>query len=241
MTAGSDSEAVPSDGGPLVFVDDLGSPLLDADDHHHLARVRRLRAGDALIVADGCGRWRRAVFADLVPEVVGDVVTEPSAAPPVAVAFALVKGGRPELAVQKLTELGVDHVHPFVAARSVVRWDPARAAAGHARLARVAREAAMQSRRATLPVVHPVAAFADVAALPGACRADRGGAAPTLARPLVLVGPEGGWDDDERAVDLPVVALGSGVLRAETAAIAAGVVLTSLRAGLLRPAGPPSV
>ena len=84
MTAGSDSEAVPSDGGPLVFVDDLGSPLLDADDHHHLARVRRLRAGDALIVADGCGRWPPAVFADRVPEVVGDAVTEPSAAPPVA-------------------------------------------------------------------------------------------------------------------------------------------------------------
>jgi 16S rRNA (uracil1498-N3)-methyltransferase len=227
--------AVPSDGGPLVFVADLDAPVLTAEDHHHLARVRRLRAGDALVLADGRGRWRPAVFADLVPEVAGEVVTEARVDPVVSVGFALVKGARPELAVQKLTELGVDHVHPFVAARSVVRWDQARAASNHARLERVAREAAMQSRRAHLPEVHPVASFAEVAGLPGACRADRGGGPPSLSRPLVLVGPEGGWDDHERGVDLPVVALGSGVLRAETAAIAAGVVLTSLRAGLVAP------
>lgn len=235
MTSAAGPEAVPSDGGPLAFVTDLHAPVLSTDDHHHLARVRRLRDGDPMVLADGCGRWRRARFAALEPEVAGEVTAEPVATPPVGVAFALVKGGRPELAVQKLTELGVDHVHPFVAARSVVRWDPAKAASGHARLERVAREAAMQSRRATLPVVHPVVSFAEVAALHGACRADRGGWAPSLDRPLVLVGPEGGWDDAERGIDLPVVALGTGVLRAETAAIAAGVVLTSLRAGLVQP------
>jgi 16S rRNA (uracil1498-N3)-methyltransferase len=226
---------VPSDGGPLAFVADLDAPVLTAEDHHHLARVRRLRAGDALVLADGRGRWRRAVFADLVPEVVGDVVAEESVGTVVSVGFALVKGARPELAVQKLTELGVDHVHPFVAARSVVRWDQAKATSNHARLERVAREAAMQSRRAHLPEVHPVTSFAEVAGLPGACRADRGGEPPSLSRPLVLVGPEGGWDDHEREVELPVVSLGSGVLRAETAAIAAGVVLTALRAGLVAP------
>ncbi len=235
MTAGPGAEAVPSDGGPLAFVADLELPVLSDDDQHHLSRVRRLRRGDPLVVADGRGRWRRARFADAELEVVSDVAVEPVAAPQVSVAFALAKGGRPELAVQKLTELGVDHLRPFVAARSVVRWDQVRAASGHARLERVAREAAMQSRRAALPVVHPVESFAEVAALPGACRADRGGAAPSLDRPLVLVGPEGGWDEGEREVDLPVVALGPGVLRAETAAIAAGVVLAALRAGLVAP------
>lgn len=231
-------EAVPSDGGPLAFVADLAHPVLADDDHHHLARVRRLRAGDPMVLADGHGRWRRARFADATPEVVGDVVVEPAGVPAVSVGFALVKGERPELAVQKLTELGVDHIWPFVAARSVVRWDGSRATSAQARLERVAREAAMQSRRAALPTVHPVSTFAEVARLPGACRADRDGGPPSLDHPLVLVGPEGGWDDAERAVDLPVVGLGPGVLRAETAAIAAGVVLAALRAGLVdRPGG----
>jgi 16S rRNA (uracil1498-N3)-methyltransferase len=152
------------------------------------------------------------------------------------VAFALVKGSKPELVVQKLTELGVDRIRPLVAARSVVRWDPARSASAQRRLERVAREASMQSRRPWLPEVGQAAAFAEVSADPGACRADRDGAPPSLDHPLILTGPEGGWAPEEEARTLPVVSLGDGVLRAETAAIAAGVALTMLRAGLVAPA-----
>jgi 16S rRNA (uracil1498-N3)-methyltransferase len=229
--------AVPADGGPFAFVADLDAPLLDDVDHHHLARARRLRDGDPLVLGDGAGSWRAARFAGRAPEPVGEVRSVPAAAPAVAVAFALVKGARPELAVQKLTELGVDRIRPFVAARSVVRWDAARSAAAHDRLVRVAREAAMQSRRPWLPRVDPVATFAEVAADPSACLADRGGGPPSLDRPLVLTGPEGGWDPGERAAGLPVVGLAEGVLRAETAAIVAGVVLTALRAGVVAPGG----
>jgi 16S rRNA (uracil1498-N3)-methyltransferase len=226
---------VPSDGGPLVFVADLDHPVLADDDHHHLSRARRLRDGDLLVLGDGAGRWRPARFAGTAPEPTGPAVWAPHPSPAVGVAFALVKGAKPELVVQKLTELGVDRIHPFVAARSVVRWDEARTARGHARLERVAREASMQSRRAQLPEVFAVATFAEVAALPGACRADRAGGPPSLHLPVVLTGPEGGWDDEERATGLPVVGLGDGVLRAETAAIAAGVVLCALRTGLVGP------
>ena len=70
---------------------------------------------------------------------------------------------RPELVVQKLTEIGVDHIVPFVADRSIVRWDPDKAAHHHARLQKVAREAAMQSRRAWLPEVAEVTNFGAVA------------------------------------------------------------------------------
>lgn len=233
MTEALRQGSVPSDGGPLVFVEDLGAPVLADDDHHHLARSRRLRSGDPLIVADGSGWWRRARFAGLEPELAGAPVAEPEPPFPVAVGFALVKGERPELVVQKLTELGVDRICPFTAARSVVRWDADRQAGAAARLDRVAREAAMQSRRARIPVVEPMSTFAALAAEPGACRADRGGVAPSVDWPLVLVGPEGGWDDSERDAALPVVALGTGVLRAETAAITAGALLTALRAGLV--------
>ena len=61
--------------------------------------------------------------------------------------------------------------------------------------------------------------------------------APSLARPVVLVGPEGGWSDDELAAGLPTVGLGPNVLRTETAAVAAGTLLVALRSGLLAPHG----
>lgn len=224
---------MPSEGGPLVYVDDLEAPRLADDDHHHLARVRRLRDGDAMVIGDGAGNWRRALFAGGEPEVTGEIVRHEPPVPSLTVGFALVKATKPELAVQKLTELGIDRIVPFVAARSVVRWDEQRADQNHRRLVKVSREAAMQSRRAHLAEVSPVASFEDAAALPGACLADRDGAPPSLSLPTILVGPEGGWDPQEVAVDLPLIGLGSGVLRSETAAILAGGLLAALRHGLV--------
>ncbi len=217
---------------PHVFVADLERPQLDAEDHHHLTMVLRLRVGDELTIGDGRGAWRNCRLASDAPEPVGPITEVPRPRPDLTVAFALVKGQRPELVVQKLTELGVDVIVPFVAQRSVVRWDPERAAAAGGRLNRVAREAAMQSRRSWLPEVATLASFAEVASLPGAARAERGGRPPTLANPTILIGPEGGWADVERTGHVPEVALGPTVLRAETAAIAAGAVLAGLRAGL---------
>lgn len=225
--------AIPSGGGPLVFVDRLDEPELSSHDLHHLARVRRVRVGEPLVVGDGRGSWCPARMAGAVPELTGELVAVERPAPSVGVAFALVKGAKPELVVQKLTELGVDRIAPFSAARSVVRWDASKADAAHDRLEKVAREAAMQSRQAWLPEVLPVSGFAEVAALPGAALAERGGAPPSLDRPFVLVGPEGGWDDAELAAGLPTVALTSGVLRAETASIVAGALLVALRAGIV--------
>lgn len=216
--------------GPLVFVDDLDDPHLAPEDRHHLRRVLRLRPGDTLVLADGHGGWRTAVLGDPV-EVTGPVRSEAPADPLLTVGFALVKGERPELIVQKLTELGIDRIVPFRADRSVVRWDDDRSARATTRLRAVARAAAMQCRRARLPQIEAVDRLPAVAALPGVCLAERGGGAPSLARPVVLVGPEGGWSDDERGLGLPTMALGPTVLRVETAAIAAATLLTALRAG----------
>lgn len=242
MPAPSDSrsgEGPGSGGGPLVFVADLGSPDLDPDDAHHLTRVLRIRSGDGLVLSDGRGAWRLCRLAGTALEPTGPITEVSPSRPALTVAFALVKGQRPELVVQKLTELGVDRIVPFVAERSVVRWDADRAETNARRLNRVAREAAMQSRRCRLPDVARVQTFAAVSSLPDAARADRGGAPLTLATPTVLVGPEGGWSDGERAVGLPVIGLGVHVLRAETAAIAAGVALGGLREGLWVPPNRP--
>jgi len=224
-----------------VFVPDLAAPRLDSADHHHLTRVLRLRPGDAVTVTDGAGGWRRCRLADdggetLAPA--GAVEHRPRAQPLLTVAFALTKGERPEWVVQKLTEAGVDRIVPFAAARSVVRWDGGRADRNVERLRRVAREAAMQSRRAWLPEVGALASFAQVAALDGAALAERAGAPPSLARPTLLVGPEGGWADEEREAGLARVGLGPFVLRADTAALAAGLLLSALRDGLVAGSGP---
>lgn len=218
----------------MVFVDDLDAPALADGDDHHLRRVLRLRPGDPLTVADGAGRWRTARLGDR-PEPTGPVVEQPEPEPALTVGFSLVKGAKPELIVQKLCELGIDRILPFRADRSVVHWDDAKASSAVGRLRSVARAAAMQSHRPRLPVVEAVADVASLTALPGVALADRGGPPPTLESPSLLVGPEGGWSDEERRLGLPTVSLGGDVLRAETAAIAAGVLLTALRAGLVGP------
>lgn len=228
--------AIPSGGGPLAYVEDLERPVLAEEDRHHLARVRRVRAGDPMVLGDGAGGWRTARFQVDAPEPDGPIQRDDRPEPELGVAFALVKGSKPELVVQKLTELGVDRIVAFTAARSVVRWDAPKAAAAQVRLAKVAREAAMQSRRAWLPEVEPIADFAEVSGRPAACLADRGGDPLALTTPLVLIGPEGGWAEEEREAGPPRIALAGGVLRAETAAIVAGSLLVALREGLVRPA-----
>jgi 16S rRNA (uracil1498-N3)-methyltransferase len=232
--------ARPPVANPLVFVDDLDAPALDDGDLHHLRRVLRVRDGDEITVADGHGRWRRAGFGDVLTSLTA-VEDEPAPTPAITIAFAVVKGDRPEFIVQKLTELGVDRIVPFTAARSVARWDGARAERHVARLRRVAREAAMQCRRSRLPVIDEMATFAAVVAQPGAALADLDGAPPSLDRPMVVVGPEGGWTPDERAATLARVGLATHVLRAETAAITAAALLGALRSAIVAPGrvGPP--
>jgi 16S rRNA (uracil1498-N3)-methyltransferase len=226
-----------------VFVADLERPELDAADRHHLDRVLRLRPGEEVTASDGAGGWRRCEYAGAGRVVaVGDIEVEARPTPLVTVAFALTKGERPEWTVQKLAEAGVDRIVPMTTGRSVVRWDGEKAARQVVRLRSVARAAAMQSRQVWLPVVDDLAAFAELVPVgsgahstSGLALAHMGGGPPSLERPVVLVGPEGGWDESELASGLPLVTLGPTVLRAETAAMAAGVLLCGLRAGVVGP------
>ncbi len=226
---------------------DAPSPTLSDADRHHLERVLRLRTGQTVIASDGAGRWRACRWSPNGRlEATGPVVVDPAPVPAVVVGFAVLQGDRSDLAVQKLTELGVDRLLPFVAERSVVRWDPGseRALRQVERWRRIAREAAMQSRRARLPAVEEVQSLpqlrANLAAGPAQAvvLAEPGGECPGLDRPVVLVGPEGGWAPAELAPGTRTVDLGPSVLRAETAAIAAGVLLCGIRSGLTQQQGP---
>lgn len=222
--------------GPMVLVADPARPELSEDAVHHLTRVLRLRPGAAIVAADGAGSWAPAVLGDAgAAEATGPVRSAPAPTPALTVAFALVKGDRPELVVQKLTELGVDRIVPFRADRSVVRWDDARAGRAVARLRAVAAGATAQCHRPWRPEVTDVVDLSTLVAA-GAALADRAGGPLSLRYRVVAVGPEGGWSDAERAGGAPTVRLGEHVLRAETAAVTAGALLTGLRAGSIAPA-----
>jgi 16S rRNA (uracil1498-N3)-methyltransferase len=236
-----------------TYVERLDDRLcIDGPDGHHLQRVRRLTPGEVVTAADGFGRWRAydvtgvsdgALLLDATTEVEHEVPLEPG----LVVACALTKGDRPELVVQKLTELGVDRILIVRAARSVVRWDAARTDAALTRLARVAREAGAQSRRARLPVIDGPLLPRELAGQPGLVVAALGGL-PVAEVPepppadhgraewVVAIGPEGGFTPEE--LDgfgaAPTAAVGVHVLRAETAAISAAAAFTGRR----RPPGP---
>jgi 16S rRNA (uracil1498-N3)-methyltransferase len=222
-----------------VIVADVGSPELDDNDRHHLGAVLRLRPGEMVSATDGRGAWRPCRYeADGTLASDGEVRRAPRPSPRLTVGFPPVKGDRPEWAVQKLTEIGVDRIIILRTHRGVVRWDAGRAEHHLARLRAVVRQAVMQSRQTWVPEVSGPEDAASLAARPEVAMAAQIGGPPTLAAPMVLVGPEGGWSPDEEAKATTLVRLGPGLLRTESAAVAAGVLLAALRSGLVLPAEP---
>jgi len=204
-----------------VFVDSVESPVVGVDDEHHLFRVMRLRDGETVTVSDGLGRWRATTVASggLVPS--GDV--QVGEEPPVCtVATAIPKGDRLDWMVQKLTEVGVHEIVLVQFDRSVVRWDERKAAQQMARLRRIAREAAMQSRRTVVPILIGPVPASDVLTRPDAVLADPSGDHGPLGS-CVVIGPEGGFSPDEWELCPRRVCLGGTVLRVETAALVAAV------------------
>ncbi len=213
---------------PLVFVASVEQPELDEADEHHLRKALRLRDGDAVGLSDGKGHWRQARLGSDAVEVDGEVTFESAPTEPLTVGFCPIKGERSEWFVQKLTELNVDRIIPLISDRGVVRWNEQRSAKLAARFRVTVREAAMQSRRVWLPTVEAPMSVGDALALPGAALADPDGRVATSADRTLFVGPEGGWSDNERA-GADLICLPGAVLRAETAAIAAAVVLEGNR------------
>jgi 16S rRNA (uracil1498-N3)-methyltransferase len=230
----------------MVFVEDPLSPVLTESDAHHLVDVLRLKPDELVVVSDGAGSWapcrvvgghrRDPIDPAGLLAADGHLRSQPKPEVAITVAFAPTKGDRPEWVAQKLTELGVDRIVPLRTVRSVVRWDGERGRRAVDRLRRVAREASAQSRRPWLPEVTPVATVAELAAQAGGppYLAHPGGERPSLAHPLVAVGPEGGWDDEELGRWGGRLGLGPTVLRAETAAVAAGTLMCGLRSHLVR-------
>lgn len=204
-----------------VFMSDLSAPSLNDDDHKHLAKVLRLRDGETVSCSDGAGSWRLCTWNHGMLEAITEVTTEQAPKPALTVAVSPVKGDRTDLVIEKLVEIGVDSVVLLAPVeRSVVRWASNKVDHVLSRYQRIARAAAMQSRRVFLPAVSgPVPLETILTA--GAAVAEPGGNAPWASVTTVAIGPEGGFTGRELASASQRVDLGPHVLRAETAAIVA--------------------
>jgi 16S rRNA (uracil1498-N3)-methyltransferase len=218
--------------------------VLDGDEGRHAATVMRLRVGEHLLLTDGVGASATCTVTDAAKAaltvVVDEVAHAERVAPHVTVVQAIPKGDRGELAVEMLTEIDVDRIVPWAAARSVAVWRGERAAKSLAKWRGAARAAAKQSRRVWLPEVTELASTDEVVALLAAADLaivlHEDAELPWQALSLdgvetvvVVVGPEGGLTAEELAAFsvASVVRLGSSVLRTSTAGVAAVAALLS--------------
>jgi 16S rRNA (uracil1498-N3)-methyltransferase len=231
------------------FTDPVRSGMaeLRGEDARHLTRVLRVQPGQQFEISDNS-----AVYLAEVTEARGESVRfrvlEPLAAPPpplrLALFASLIKFDRFEWLIEKATELGVESIRPIESARSekglleasrkrIERWR------------RIARESSQQSRRARLPEILPAVRLDEILVGQPANRLQyflEEISAPPLLTLLpetrsssdlvaILLGPEGGWTDDERAraaaAGWQPVSLAPLVLRAETAVAAALAILTN--------------
>ncbi|MFE9534146.1 16S rRNA (uracil(1498)-N(3))-methyltransferase [Streptomyces sp. NPDC006691] len=236
---------------PVFVVDTVpgvGEFVLDGAEGRHAVSVKRLRADEQVTLTDGAGHWADAVVVaaegkDRLVVRVTSAAAEEEPAVRITVVQALPKGDRGEVAVETMTETGVDAIVPWQASRCITQWKGERGAKSLAKWRGTAREAGKQSRRVRFPEVRealttkqlaPLLAGADLAMVLHEDRDHPSGALATAELPatgeiVLVVGPEGGVSPEELAVFAEAGArpyrLGASVLRTSTAGTAAAAVL----------------
>jgi 16S rRNA (uracil1498-N3)-methyltransferase len=265
---------------PIFYYEDAASAsvgsevLLGGTEGHHAATVRRLRPGESVVLTDGHGVGVRGDVTtmrrrELVVEV-REVSRRARPTPTLTVVQALPKGDRAEMAVELMTEVGVDRIVPWRADRCISVWNGDKAAKGRAKWQSAAAAAAKQSRRWWWPDVDEAVDTQQLVQQLAEDLADHTKDSPR-ARAFVLhedasvplsahlhapsepahhaitlvVGPEGGISSIElqalTAAGAEAVRLGPQVLRTSTAgAVAATLVLASTDRWASRPGSPNS-
>lgn len=248
MTA-ADPGVPARDGAPLFFVDELPDVeelLLDGAEGRHAVDVLRLGVGERVRIGDGAGSVAEGEVLQAGPAGLRVAVTlrfdVPAPDPEFVLVQALPKGDHGPLAVDLATELGVDRIVPWTAARCVTRWREDRVEKGLAKWRSAARAAAKQSRRPRLPEIAEPHSTREVCGLLSDVdlglvlheQAHRPMAElelPATGSIVVVVGPEGGLTDGEvvafRAAGAQAVRLGAEVLRTSTAGAAALAALSA--------------
>jgi 16S rRNA (uracil1498-N3)-methyltransferase len=230
------------------FVDEVhsGSAEISGEDAKHLTRVLRVEAGQRYEISDNRSVYLAEIEVARKEQVVFRVIEKVPLRPPsvhITLFPALIKFDHLEWMIEKVTELGVDRIVPFPAARTEAGLERA-AGKRVERWRKIAMEASQQCRRDRMPDIENAGSLADIAGqmadfrflldeTPGAMpmmRAlpDQRQAADTVG---VALGPEGGWTEDERSrlefAGWRPVSLGTQILRAETAAIAALAIVSA--------------
>lgn len=213
---------------------------LTGDEGRHAVTVRRIHIGETILIADGAGTAARGPVIGIEKSTLTMHVDELITAPEKPLRFvavqALAKGDRAELAVEVLTELGIDEIVPWQSSRSIVKWVPERAERQLAKWRNTAREATKQSRRLRVPIVSWPMTTAELAqripntTLTLVLHEDAATPLTDLELPasgevMLIIGPEGGLSPEElstfeEAGGKPVT-IADGVLRTSTAGVVA--------------------
>jgi len=233
----------------IAFAADNKTVILGADEARHAHDVLRLRTGDEVFVFDGEGHEYRCEISEFTSgsatlKIIDEAQPLSRESPlHLTLAVALLKGEKFDFVVQKTTELGVTRLTPLMTERADVRIrEPADARKKGERWSRIAFESAKQCGRAQLMLVDSPTnleeffrSITDVqlkltyTARDGDPHADLAKMDLKDARVAAMIGPEGGWSDDElkqaSANGCKIVTLGGRILRAETAAIAVATLL----------------
>lgn len=221
---------------PLV----AGAAHTLAGDELHHARVVRVREGEEVEVFDGAGMAFLARFAEGSVQLL-ELIGSRESPVELHVAMAIIQLEKFELVLQKATELGARSFFPMVTDRVELR--PERYRGKGERWNRIVFEAVKQSGRSAVPVVHPPTPFAAILERPGTrilfdADLDPSPATALIESVTLLIGPEGGWSEEElhaaRNAGCTIERLGRRRLRAETAGIVA-TALIAARCGDLDP------
>ena len=226
------------------IVEESGKAELTEDYLRYITQVLRLKEGDRVVLFDGRGYEYETRIDSLGPDhVILDIVTREAVPLPereITLAQSLPKGTKMDFIIQKSTELGVNRIIPFTSARSIPRIKEGKSDAKVLRWRRIAVEASRQCRRTTVPEVTEVRSYSDMLVSPapgtrviifwegererGIREILRYDASETAMDFFLIVGPEGGFSDEEvlkaKNRGFITASLGRQILRTETAPLA---------------------